>query len=67
MQGQKDMADIYSTQYFNVDNDPEMKVKKVLELVYNAMTEKGYNPVNQIVGYIISGDPTYIMRLWRNC
>lgn len=60
MQGQKDMADIYSTQYFNVDNDPEMKVKKVLELVYNAMTEKGYNPVNQIVGYIISGDPTYI-------
>ncbi|HCI84209.1 MAG TPA: IreB family regulatory phosphoprotein [Lachnospiraceae bacterium] len=54
------MVDIYSTQYFNVDNDPEMKVKKVLELVYNAMTEKGYNPVNQIVGYIISGDPTYI-------
>ena len=54
------MADIYSTQYFNVDNDPEMKVKKVLELVYNAMTEKVYNPVNQIVGYIISGDPTYI-------
>ena len=60
VQGQKDMADIYSTQYFNVDNDPELKVKKVLELVYNAMTEKGYNPVNQIVGYIISGDPTYI-------
>ena len=54
------MADIYSTQYFNVDNDPELKVKKVLELVYNAMTEKGYKPVNQIVGYIISGDPTYI-------
>ena len=54
------MADIYSTQHFNVDNGPEMKVKKVLELVYNAMTEKGYNPVNQIVGYIISGDPTYI-------
>ncbi len=37
-----------------------MRVKKVLELVYVAMTEKGYNPVNQIVGYIISGDPTYI-------
>ena len=35
-------------------------MKKVLELVYIAMTEKGYNPVNQIVGYIISGDPTYI-------
>ena len=54
------MADIYNTQYFNVDNDPEARVKKVLELVYNAMTEKGYNPVNKIVGYIISGDPTYI-------
>ena len=43
-----------------MDNDPETRVKKVRELVYNAMTEKGYNPVNQIVGYIISGDPTYI-------
>ena len=32
----------------------------VLEVVYNAMEEKGYNPVNQIVGYIMSGDPTYI-------
>ena len=54
------MADFYNTQYFNVETDPEMRVKKVLELVYVAMTEKGYNPVNQIVGYIISGDPTYI-------
>ncbi|MBP3873285.1 MAG: IreB family regulatory phosphoprotein [Lachnospiraceae bacterium] len=54
------MADLYNTQYFNVETDPEMRVKKVLELVYVAMTEKGYNPVNQIVGYIISGDPTYI-------
>ena len=54
------MADIYNTQYFNVEADPEIRVKKVLELVYIAMTEKGYNPVNQIVGYIISGDPTYI-------
>ena len=33
---------------------------KVLDLVYTAMDEKGYNPVNQIVGYIMSGDPTYI-------
>ena len=54
------MADIYNTQYFNVEADPEIRVKKVLELVYIAMKEKGYNPVNQIVGYIISGDPTYI-------
>lgn len=35
-------------------------MKKVLDVVYNAMAEKGYNPVNQIVGYIMSGDPTYI-------
>ena len=54
------MADIYNTQYFNVEADPEIRVKKVLELVYIAMTEKGYNPVNQMVGYIMSGDPTYI-------
>ena len=37
-----------------------MQVKKVLDVVYHAMEEKGYNPVNQIVGYIMSGDPTYI-------
>ena len=35
-------------------------MKEILDLVYNAMEEKGYNPVNQIVGYIMSGDPTYI-------
>ena len=37
-----------------------MQVKEVLDIVYTAMEEKGYNPVNQIVGYIMSGDPTYI-------
>ena len=37
-----------------------MKVGDVLEIVYKAMQEKGYNPINQIVGYIMSGDPTYI-------
>ena len=37
-----------------------MDVKYVIEIVYLALTEKGYNPVNQIVGYIMSGDPTYI-------
>ena len=53
------MADINHTQYFNMNADPEVRVKLVLEVVYNAMVEKGYNPVNQIVGYIMSGDPTY--------
>ena len=54
------MADINNTQYFNFNTDPELRVKAVLDIVYNAMAEKGYNPVNQIVGYIMSGDPTYI-------
>ena len=54
------MANLENTQYFNVKSDPEVRVKEVLDLVYNAMSEKGYNPVNQIVGYIMSGDPTYI-------
>ncbi|MDO4299452.1 MAG: IreB family regulatory phosphoprotein [Lachnospiraceae bacterium] len=54
------MAEINNTQYININTDPETRVKQVLDLVYNAMEEKGYNPVNQIVGYIMSGDPTYI-------
>ena len=49
-----------NTQYFKTKPDQELEVKEVLDLVYNAMDEKGYNPVNQIVGYIMSGDPTYI-------
>ena len=40
--------------------DPDIDVKEVIELIYTALEEKGYNPVIQIVGYIMSGDPTYI-------
>ena len=54
------MQDLGNTQYFRTKPDQELQVKEVLDLVYNAMDEKGYNPVNQIVGYIMSGDPTYI-------
>jgi uncharacterized protein (UPF0297 family) len=54
------MSDLGNTQYFKVEVEPETGVKMVLETVYEAMLEKGYNPVNQIVGYIMSGDPTYI-------
>lgn len=54
------MADVSNTQYFKVNNDTEIAVKDILEAVYIALTEKGYNPVNQIIGYIMSGDPTYI-------
>ncbi len=49
-----------NTQYFKIQNDANMVVKDTIDSVYMALTEKGYNPVSQIVGYIMSGDPTYI-------
>ena len=54
------MQNINNTQFFSVLKEPELQVKDVLRIVFKALTEKGYNPVNQIVGYIMSGDPTYI-------
>ena len=54
------MKKLDNTQYFKIQSDQELKVGEILQLVYQAMTEKGYDPVNQIVGYIMSGDPTYI-------
>ena len=54
------MADLSNTQYFKVQKENPVGVKDVIEQVYSALSEKGYNPVNQIVGYIMSGDPTYI-------
>lgn len=51
---------INNTQFFTIQKEPELQVSDVLEIVYKALKEKGYNPVNQIVGYIMSGDPTYI-------
>ena len=54
------MSRIDSTQNFKVVSESENRVGDILRQVYQAMTEKGYNPVNQIVGYIMSGDPTYI-------
>ena len=54
------MQNLGNTQYFKVDSEPANGAKVVLSTVYEALTEKGYNPVNQIVGYIMSGDPTYI-------
>ena len=59
-EGREKMANLSNTQYFKVKTEPEVQVKEVLDVVYTAMEEKGYNPVNQIVGYIMSGDPTYI-------
>ena len=45
---------------FKVENENNIKYKELLKEVYKALDEKGYNPINQIVGYILSGDPTYI-------
>ncbi len=48
------------TMVFSIKEDKEKEMKKILVSVYDALKEKGYNPVNQIVGYILSEDPTYI-------
>lgn len=48
------------TMHFEVEREENTKCKGILKDVYQALVEKGYNPINQIVGYILSGDPTYI-------
>ena len=48
------------TMSFNVERDKSLRTREILKSVYEALVEKGYNPINQIVGYILSGDPTYI-------
>ena len=48
------------TMHFEVEREENTKFKEILKEVYEALVEKGYNPINQIVGYILSGDPTYI-------
>ena len=54
------MGNTQFTDFFTVEHESEDRVKMVLAQVYDALREKGYNPANQIVGYIISEDPTYI-------
>ena len=48
------------TMCFKVEKEENSKVQEILKEVYESLVEKGYNPINQIVGYILSGDPTYI-------
>lgn len=48
------------TMMFKMDKDRENEARDILFSVYEALKEKGYNPINQLVGYILSGDPTYI-------
>lgn len=55
------MSNVNETQYFGgVEKEAQSEAKKILLAVTEALREKGYNPVNQIVGYILSGDPSYI-------
>ena len=53
------MSRLSNTQFFQVEGATQIQAKDILEIVYQALREKGYNPVNQMVGYIMSGDPTY--------
>ena len=53
------MQDKSNTQFFRVEKEPEIQVKDIMEHVYLSLSEKGYNPLNQIVVYIISGVPIY--------
>ena len=48
------------TQKFTVPSDDKENMRRILRSVYEALTEKGYNPINQIVGYLLTEDPTYI-------
>ncbi len=54
------MKELNVTRFFQAQKEEIPEVKDILDSVYLALTEQGYNPVNQIVGYIMSGDPTYI-------
>lgn len=49
--------------FFDFGQNRQEDIKQTLKIVYEALEEKGYNPINQIVGYLLSGDPAYIPRL----
>ena len=54
------MSEMDYTRKFSLNYDKDDEIKIILTSVYNSLREKGYNPINQIVGYILSEDPTYI-------
>ena len=54
------MLFVGETKKFSIDNQNEEEIKKIILLTYDALKEKGYNPISQIVGYILTEDPTYI-------
>ena len=54
------MGEMDYTRKFSLGDQRDLEIKAILSTVYQALQEKGYNPINQIVGYILSEDPTYI-------
>ena len=56
------MSSLDKTMYFNFEDNNQKDVRETLENVYDALEKKGYDPINQIVGYLLSGDPAYIPR-----
>ncbi len=54
------MNDIDFTRRFDISRTEDWETRQILSMVYAALQEKGYNPINQIVGYILSEDPTYV-------
>ena len=50
------------TRKFSIQNEKDPEIKEILSCVYSSLQEKGYNPINQIVGYVLSGDPAYVPR-----
>lgn len=57
------MSSLDKTMYFNFEDNNQKDVRETLETVYDALEKEGYDPINQIVGYLLSGDPAYIPRL----
>ncbi len=54
------MSDVSNTQFFKVEQERPMSADQILKIVYDANKEKGYDPINQITGYLVSDDPTFI-------
>ena len=57
--GGKDMSNLSNTQFFQVEPGPQISARDILEIVFKALKEKGYNPVNQIVGYYVRRSDIY--------
>ena len=60
VENRKTQENHQNTIFFSVPNERQAEIRRILDEVYYALREKGYNPVSQLVGYVMSGDPTYV-------